>query len=548
MSPAGFYLRMSPENHRFGRLFLAGIEGDAKPHAGKKAVADFKSGAFTPILVAGICNPAGPTLTIFSFLKRDEEDEAWLCEHMLNPFQTSFHRIARVHLSDVGFSLEGKATTGVDEALLAFARVHLALDQSFTPGTYHTYCAAVSRQATEAALLAWMEKSEDTPCDLEDLTDASLRTDFLKRASFARIQERISSKRKPTKADAEKLLRAALEPRQQAAERQGIIEGWDTAQARAPDLKVVTTTAEIKELFRLVASANAVDASKPKDPTHPNEYYDVGLDVLLVTRPDLFGQGVRRDGPPGQRTATPTKPAELEYPADSWAVHWHQLSKRHSKKGQYARPSDGLEAWGQLHDGSSIQKSVRLGDWPDIVRAFAGKRFSLGAFAVRQGEIRHEGCPGVTFIFASPSGGSRIARVAMRIFSHYNLGGALADSIQGDRWASLTYLYSPHWYAASGDRSFGADWQTREKSEADDFEGRKLWCAGIEHAIRQVLAEVPAACVDSLYFDSYAANDRLDLLTERQLKGLAGAKAEDLEKVLSLRNPPEAGLWTSLFG
>lgn len=548
MAGLGFDGAMSSEGNRFGQPYLSGILGEPKKSTGKRVLADFQSGAFTPILVAGICNPAGPTLTIFSFLKCDEEGEAWLCEHMLNPFQTSFHRMARVHPQDVGFSPQGKATAGVDEALLSFARVHLALDQSFTPGTYHTYCAAVSRQATESALLAWMEKSEATPCDLEDLTDASLRTDFLKRASFARVQERISSKRKPTKADAEKLLRAALEPRQQAAERQGIIEGWDTAQARAPGLKVVTTTAEIKELFRLVASAHAVDASKPKDPTHPNEYYDVGLDGLLVTRPDLFGQGVRRDGPPGQRPAPPAKPTELDYPADSWAADWHQLSKRHGKKGQYARPPDGLEAWGQLHDGSSIQKSVRLGDWPDIVRAFAGKRFSLGAFAVRQGAIRHEGRPGVTFVFASPNGGSRIARVAMGIFSHYNLGGALADSIQGDRWSSLTYLYSPHWYAASGDRSFGADWPTREKSEADDFEGRKLWCAGIEHAIRQVLAEVPAACVDSVYFDSYAANDRLDLLSERQLKGLARTKAEDLEKVLSLRNPPEAGLWDSLFG
>ena len=129
-----------------------------------------------------------------------------------------------------------------------------------------------------------------------------------------------------------------------------------------------------------------------------------------------------------------------------------------------------------------------------------------------------------------------------------HLGGALADSIQGDRWSSLTYLYSPHWYASSGDRCFGTDWPAREKAGADDAEGRKLWCAGIEHAIRQVLAEVPAACVDSVCFDSYAANDRLDLLSERQLKGLARTKAEDLEKVLSLRNPPDAGLWDSLFG
>ena len=162
---------MSSEGNRFGQSYLSGILGEPKKSTGKRVLADFQSGAFTPILVAGICNPAGPTLTIFSFLKPDEEGEAWLCEHMLNPFQTTFHRMSRVHPEDVGFAPEGKATTGVDEALLAFARVHLALDQSFTPGTYHTYCAAVSRQATESALLAWMEKSEATPCDLEDLTD-----------------------------------------------------------------------------------------------------------------------------------------------------------------------------------------------------------------------------------------------------------------------------------------------------------------------------------------------------------------------------------------
>ena len=539
---------MSPANHRFGRLFLAGIEGDAKPHTGRKAVADFKSGAFTPILVAGILNPAGPTLTVFSLSKPDEDGEAWLCEHMLNPFQTTFHRMLRLDNRHVGFSPEGKPTVGVDEVLQAFARVHLAADQSFTPGTYHTYCAAVTRQATEAALLAWMEGSDSTGEDLKDLTDASLRTDFLRRASFARVQERIASKRKTTKADAEKLLRATLDSRQQAAERQGIVEGWDVAQARSPRLKVVTTTDEIKELFTLVASATAAGDGQPKGPTHPNEYYDVGSDALLVTRPDLYGQGVRRDGPAGHPTPRPAKPAEPTYPSDSWAAHWYALSKKHGKKGAYARPADGLEAWGQLTDGSSIQKSTRLSAWPDIIRAFDDKKFALGQFAVRHPAIDFEGRPGVTFVFTAAGGGSRVARAAMTIFSGYNLGGALADSIQGDRWASLTYLYSPHWYAASRDRSFGADWATRENTGADDAEGRKLWCAGIEHAIRQVLAELPESCVDGLYFDSYAANDRLDRLTARQLKGLTRTKAEDLAKILALPEPPDAGLWASLFG
>jgi len=54
--------------------------------------------------------------------------------------------------------------------------------------------------------------------------------------------------------------------------------------------------------------------------------------------------------------------------------------------------------------------------------------------------------------------------------------------------------------------------------------------------------------VFGLYFDSYAANDRLDRLTARQLKGLTRTKAEDLAKILALPEPPDAGLWASLFG
>jgi hypothetical protein len=510
---------MNPDEHRFGPPFTTdSIIGEASEYSGELTLEDFRSGAFTPILVAGIYNPAGPTLTIFSLSKPEEDGESWLCEHMLNPFQTTFHRMLRIDPTGIGFSPEGKPSTGVDEALQAFVRVHLALHQSFTPGTYHTYCAAVTHKATDDALLAWMQRSDSTTNDLEDLTDASLRNDFLKRASFARVQERISNKRKTTKKDAEKLLRAALEPRQQASERQGIIEGWDVAQARSPRLEVLTTTKEIKEVFMLVATTTAAS--------------DDG----------------KLHSPPRQPTTRPTKPTEPEYPVESWAAQWHLLSKQHGKKGAYLRPADGLEAWGQLTDGSSIQKSGRLADWPDIIRAFDDKKFSLGQFAVRHQAITTEGRPGVTFIFTGPGGGSQVARVAMAIFSGYNLGGALADSIQGDRWASLTYLYSPHWYAQSRDRSFGADWAARESTGADDTEGRKLWCAGIEHAIRQVLAEVPSLCVDSLYFDSYAANDRLDHLTERQLKGLARTKAENLEKLLTLPNLPDAGFWASLFG
>jgi hypothetical protein len=62
------------------------------------------------------------------------------------------------------------------------------------------------------------------------------------------------------------------------------------------------------------------------------------------------------------------------------------------------------------------------------------------------------------------------------------------------------------------------------------------------------MAEIPPAHIDSLFFDGYAANDRLELLTERQFEGLTRTKAEDLEKVLALPHPPEPGFWASLFG
>jgi len=184
---------MSTGGNRFGPPYLSAVLGEAKKRTGKQVVTDFRGQGFIPILVAGICNPAGPTLTIFSFSKPDESGESWLCEHMLNPFQTSFHRMTKVRSADIGLTAEGMNDGGRDQALLAFADVHLTQDQSFTPGTFHTYCPAVSRTATESALLAWMEQSDSTPRDLDDLTRLPYKSDHLSRATFARIQERMSA-------------------------------------------------------------------------------------------------------------------------------------------------------------------------------------------------------------------------------------------------------------------------------------------------------------------------------------------------------------------
>jgi hypothetical protein len=478
---------MSPERNRFGQNFLGDLEGEAGRHTGAKTVDDFKSGRFTPILIAGICNPFGPTLTIFSLQKPDESGEAWLCEHMLNPFQTSFHRMLRLNLEHVRFTPEGRPYAGVDEALRDFAAVHLAQGQAFTPGTYHAYCAAVSPTATIETLRAWMAGAETTPGDLKDLTDPLLSEQYALRCTPRRLQERAASKRKPTKEDAINLAGAVLRSSQQATEREGIIQGWVFAQQHAPGLKVVTRTEEIKKIFALVAPTKADrDLSKPRP----------------------------------------------EADAGNWAARWATLAKGLGKRGRYQREPDGLEAWGQFTDGSSIQKRARLADWPQIVALIKARKFAMGQLAVRQKSIRTEGRPGVTFVFSSPAGGSPVARTAMGIFSAHRLGGALADSTSGDRWASLAYIYSPRWYASAGDRSFGVDWAAQESDGANDQEHCRRWCEGIEQAIRQVLAQIPAGYIDSVYFDSYAANDRLELLTERQLDGLLRTSANDLEKAL----------------
>ena len=68
---------MNPDEHRFGPPFATdSIIGEASEYSGELTLEDFRSGAFTPILVAGIYNPAGPTLTICSLCQPVEDGES----------------------------------------------------------------------------------------------------------------------------------------------------------------------------------------------------------------------------------------------------------------------------------------------------------------------------------------------------------------------------------------------------------------------------------------------------------------------------------------
>lgn len=534
---------MSSDGNRFGHPYISGLVGKPRNSSGSKVLEDFRSGAFTPILAAGICNPAGPTLTIFSIRRPDENGDIWLCEHMLNPFQTSFHRMARLKPGAIEFSADGKATKGIDEALLSFARVHLAQDQSFTPGTYHTYLPAISKQATDQAVREWMEGSESTPCDLKDLTDAALRKDHLKRASFARIQERMASKRKTTKADAEKLLRAALEPGQQQTEREAIIEGWGIAQSRAPRLKVATTTEETRALIAMVVETP--QPRKPPAPPSPEPRPSRIVSINPVSTEEFIANWSSR-----HESGPRKSPIRFHgtIPRDSWANPWFSLSLDISKRTSYERSGHWLEVWAQLKGGGSLEGGHYVEKWKDLAQELHSKGCSLGLIAMRQSPANHEGRPGFTFVLGGTQTAPPMARRLMDIFARHGLGGALVDVEGSGRWVLVKYFYTPHWYVLSGDRTFGVDWSAYEQPTADQNEGKKLWCAGVEAAMRDALLELPADTIDSLFLDSYDLQDRVEVLTEDQWLKLKCTGHEKLGPLLALPAIPSASFWDKLWG
>ncbi len=554
---------MSTGDNRFGHPYLSDILGEAKRRTGKQVVADFRAQGFIPILVAGICNPAGPTLTIFSFSKPDESGLSWLCEHMLNPFQTTFHRMTKVRSADIGLTAEGMSDGGRDQALLTFAKVHLAQDQSFTPGTYHTYCAAVSRAATESALLAWMERADSTPRDLDDLTRTPYKSDHLSRATFARIQERIADRRQPSAELATRLLRAALDPSQQAMERQAIIQGWDIAQARAPGLEVVTTTREIKAVFDLISGPlptsrkNAAVVPSPWDDPTKGGKLNPHIDELARELDEAARQRALRAM---QRTEAleakralkrPVKnPLRLpaETPSENWLRHWSELSGELSRRTAYERSGHWLEVWAQLKDGGSLQGGHYVEKWADQAATLATKGCSLGLIALRQATPSSHGKPGVTFVLAGPTGGSPTARHLMSIFARHGLGGALADVEEHGRWALVKYLYTPHWYAKAGDLTFGVDWSAYDQVPSMADEGRLHWCRGVETAVRDALNELPSGGIDGLFFDTYDLHDRLEQLTPDQWLTLRKTPHTELGSLLAQPAIPAAGFWDKLWG
>jgi hypothetical protein len=235
-----------------------------------------------------------------------------------------------------------------------------------------------------------------------------------------------------------------------------------------------------------------------------------------------------------------------EVPAESWARHWGVLSNELSRRTRYERSGHWLDIWAQLKNGRSIQGGYYVEKWAQHAPELA-TGCSLGLIAMRQTSASHESRPGATFVLTGPTGGAPAAHQLMSIFARHGLGGGLADSEAKGRWAIVKYLYTPHWYALSGDRTFGVDWSTYAQPNADQNKGKLRWCRGVEMAIREALHVLPSQVIDSLFFDSYSMHDSLDQLSAHQWLTLRKTPHTKLGGLLLQPSIPAAGLWARLF-
>ncbi len=217
---------------------------------------------------------------------------------------------------------------------------------------------------------------------------------------------------------------------------------------------------------------------------------------------------------------------------NAWFILCRDLNRELGKISDHDRSGRWLEVWTIFDNGNGIQTSTSLESWSKLGTQLAANVCLHGLIAVRQKVAELEGSPGVTLVLSDPTGGTMAAQQAMAIFAQHGLGGALAYSEPRTSQAVLKYIFSPHLYAKSGDKTFGVDWSAVEIPGADKNDAKHQWCLGVERAVREVIKEIPALCIDAVCFDNYTCNDRLDTLSRAQFKALAKIPGEKLEEAL----------------
>ena len=80
---------------------------------------------------------------------------------------------------------------------------------------------------------------------------------------------------------------------------------------------------------------------------------------------------------------------------------------------------------------------------------------------------------------------------------------------------------------------FGIDWARWVALPDDQNESKRLWCEHVALAVFKVMPEFPPLCIGSLFFDEYAATDRLWLLGKPALRRLCAVPHEQLAAELA---------------
>src|SRR5438876_173040 len=160
----------------------------------------------------------------------------------------------------------------------------------------------------------------------------------------------------------------------------------------------------------------------------------------------------------------------------------------------------------------SIETSTTVECWPKLARNLrSGSRILTGMVAVRSSVGGCYGCPGLTIVVETPSGGATGALMVVERLGQRGISGCLATQENHGRFGIVRLIYAPFWYAAGEERLFGVDWARWASSAGDQNEGKRIWCEHAAVAVDEVLQELPPQLIDSLLFEEHVAIDRLGL-------------------------------------
>jgi hypothetical protein len=216
-------------------------------------------------------------------------------------------------------------------------------------------------------------------------------------------------------------------------------------------------------------------------------------------------------------------------PSDTWQQVWRRAGELLGKRGEYDPSASPLDVWARCDGDHSIESTSPLERWPELARSLLmAPPVLTGLVAVRTIAAGSQGHPGMTVVVETPSGGADGALILVNLLGQRGIRGCLANQADSNRWGIVKLIYSPCWYAADEERMFGIDWARWAALPDEQNEGKRLWCEQAALAVSEAMLEFPPLCIDSVFFDEYAATDRLWLLSKPAIRRLCAVSHDRL--------------------